>query len=168
MIWLLFKNCSKNKKSKTIKSDENYIQVNNSKSIIQELLPKLDIFNDLDTSNDNIFVMDKHFAYLSISDPYNEFKECTPEKTEAEKSVVIENDIEVIKEIDDLEANIEDAMVINNRFSKVTEKHLKSLQCPFTWDFEPEVWKKNVANRIEKKYGKYNTNISSVRFSFEK
>ncbi|XP_027838354.2 uncharacterized protein LOC114120598 [Aphis gossypii] len=168
MIWLLFKNCSKNKKSKTIKSDENYLQVNNSKSIIQELLPKLDIFNDLDTSNDNIFVTDKHFAYLSISDPYNEFKNCTPEKTEAEKSVVIENDIEVIKEIDDLEANIEDAMVINNRFSKVSEKHLKSLQCPFTWDFEPEVWKKNVANRIEKNYGKYNTNISSVRFSFEK
>lgn len=168
MIWLLFKNCSKNKKSKTIKSEENYLQVNDSKSIIEELLPKLDIFNDLDTSNDNIFVTEKHFAYLSISDPYNEFKERTPEKTEDEKSVVIENNIEVINEIDDLEANIEDAMIINNRFSKVTEKHLKSLQCPFTWDFEPEVWKKNVANRIEKKYGKYNTNISAVTFSFEK
>jgi len=168
MIWLLFKNCSKNKKSKTIKSDDNYIQVNNSKSIIKELLPKLDVFDDLDTSNDNVFVLDKHFTYLSIVDPYNEFKESTLEKTEVDKFVVIENDSEVINEIDDLEASIKDAMAINNRFGKVTEKHLKSLQCPFTWDLEPEVWKKNIANRIEKKYGKYNTNISSVRFSFEK
>ncbi|XP_026823304.1 uncharacterized protein LOC113561210 [Rhopalosiphum maidis] len=168
MIWLFFKNCSKNKKSKTIKSDDNYLQVNNSKSIINELLPKLDVFDDLDTSNDNVFFMDKHFAYLSIVDPYNEFKESTPEKTEADKSVVIENESEEINEVDDLEASIKDAMVINNRFGKVTQKHLKSLQCPFTWDLEPEVWKKNIANRIEKKYGKYNTNISSVRFSFEK
>ncbi|XP_025200273.1 uncharacterized protein LOC112598130 [Melanaphis sacchari] len=168
MIWLFFKNCCRNKKNKTIKSDENYLQVNNSKSIIKELLPKLDVFNDLDTRNDNVFVTDKHFAYLSIFDPYNEYKEFTTEKTEADKFVVIENDIEVINEIDDLKTGIEEAMVTNKKFGKITEKKLKSLHCPFTWNFEPEVWKKKIDNRIEKKYGKYNTNICSVRFSFEK
>jgi len=167
MIWLLFKSCSRIKKSKTIKSDENYMKVNNSKAIIKELLPKLDIFNDLEACNDKVFVTDKHFAYLSMFDPYNEFKELAPEITGTEQ-VVIENDIVVINEIDNLEANIEDSIIINNRFSRVTGKHLKALQCPFTWDFEPEVWKKNIVNRIEKKYGKYNMNISSVKFSFEK
>lgn len=167
MIWLLFKSCSRNKKSKTIKSDENYMKVNNSKAIIKDLLPKLDVFNDLEACNDNVFVTDKHFAYLSIFDPYNEFKELTPEITATEQ-VVIENDNTVINEIGNLEVSTEDSMVINNRFSRVTEKHLKTLQCPFTWDFESAVWKKNIVNRIEKKYGKYNTNISSVRFSFEK
>jgi len=168
MIWLLFKSCSRNKKSKTIKSDENYMKVNNSKEIIKELLPKLDIFNDLEACNDNVFVTDKHFAYLSILDPYNEFKDLTPEITAMADQMVIENDNAVTNEIGNLEARIEDSVVINNRFSRVTEKHLKTLQCPFTWDFEPEVWKKNIVNRIEKKYGKYNMNISSVRFSFEK
>jgi len=150
-----------------MKSDENYMKVNNSKEIIKELLPKLDVFNDLEACNHKVFVTDKHFAYLSIFDPYNEFKELTPETTVTEH-VVIENDIVVINEIENLEANTDDSMVVSSRFSRVTEKHLKALQCPFTWDFESEMWKKNIVNRIEKKYGKYNTNISSVKFSFEK
>lgn len=168
MIWLLFKSCSRNKRSKTIKSDENYMKVNNSKEIIKELLPRLDVFNDLEACNDNVFVTDKHFAYLSILDPYNEFKELTPEITAVADQVVIENDNAETSQIGNLEARIEDSVVINSRFSRVTENHLKTLQCPFTWNFEPEVWKKNIVNRIEKKYGKYNMNLSSVRFSFEK
>ncbi|CAI6362031.1 unnamed protein product [Macrosiphum euphorbiae] len=168
MIWLLFKSCSRNKRSKTIKSDENYMKVNNSKEIIKELLPRLDVFNDLEACNDNVFVTDRHFAYFSILDPYNEFKELTPEITAVADQVVIENDNAETSQIGNLEARIEDSVVINSRFSRVTENHLKTLQCPFTWNFEPEVWKKNIVNRIEKKYGKYNMNLSSVRFSFEK
>lgn len=169
MIWLLFKNCSKKKKTKTIKSAEkNEMQVNNSKTIIKELLPKLDVFNELNACDDNcVFITDKHFAYLSIVDPYNEFKEYTPEITVADK-VIIENGISVVNEIDDLEDGIEDAFNVFSKHTKVTQANLKSLQCPFTWDFEPEVWNKNIVNRIEKKYGKFNMNIPSNGFSFER
>lgn len=163
MIWLLFKNCGKTK-SKSVKFNEVKRTNNNPNKILKELLPKLDVFDDLDCeSNENVtFVTDTHFACLSIIDTYNRVKETIPE-------VAKDDQDSKISRVNDLENGIEAIMVINNRCAFVTEKHLKTLQCPFNWDLEPELLKINILNRIEHKYGIYNTNIiSRAKFSFER
>lgn len=165
MIWLLFKNCGKTK-SKSTKFNEMKQTNNNPNKILKELLPKLDVFDDLDCeSNENVtFVTDTHFACLSVIDTYHRIKETIPEVTKDDQD-------SIINQVNDLENGIETAMGINNtgRCTKVMEKHLKTLQCPFNWDLEPETSKTNILNRIEHKYGIYNTNITSrAKFSFER
>lgn len=162
MIWLLFKNCRKNKSAKSEKKNG----TDDPKKIVGELLSELDVFDDPAHCGDKIFVTDTHFTCLSVVDPYNEIEMAIRKIIEADQQNGIEND--TTRETDDLEDGIETAMMINNRCAKVTEKLLKSLQCPFTWNLEPCAWKQNVVQRIKNKYGKHNTNMSSVKFSFEK
>lgn len=155
MIWLIFKKCRKNK-SKPEKSNDSS-QVEDPKKILRELLPKLDVLNDLSTCGDNVYLLDKHFEYLSVIDPYHEDRESISEITD--------QDIHKTNSSND---SLEDNLIINNRCTKVTEKQLNSLQCPFTWNFEANVWNKNVTNRIEIKHGKQNIDISAKKFSLEK
>lgn len=160
MIWSIFKNCSKNKSSKSDKVDKTK-RANNPNKVIREFLSKLDEIHGSDQFDDNVFITDRHFDCLSVLDPNisnNEFEES--------ECNIVENG--VVKAADGLEENIE-AIAISNRCTIVTEQHLKSLQCPFTWILEPaDLWRKNIVNRMENKYGKYNMNISSTRFSFER
>lgn len=168
MIWLIFKNCRKNK-NKSIESDDTKQIVPSSKQIVQELLLEFDTVNDLSECNNDLFSTEQHFDYLSLIDPYHEIKESIPKKAIllTDQQDVTENN--TVFEMVNLEDNIEVAtMMINNRCIKVTEKHLESLQCPFTWNLEPDVWKTNIVDHVENKYGKYNMNISSITFSFEK
>lgn len=167
MIWQIFKNCRKNK-DKSVKSDETK-PVSNSKQIIQELLLEFDaLINDL--SNNDMFSTEQHFDYLSVIDPYNRVKESIPKTAilTEHQDIVIENN--TVFEMVNLDDNIDAAaMIINNRCNKVTEKHLQLLQCPFTWNLESDVWKTNIIDHIENKYGKYNVNIKSpITFSLEK
>lgn len=169
MIWLLFKSCGK-KKRKSEKSADKAKQipyVNNSKTIIQEVLPEIDVvFNDLgECAHNKVFVTEKHFAYMSVIDNK---KEDGDNKSIFEIIEVEPHAIDDKDEVNSLGDDIDAAMVINNRCTKVTEKHLKSLQCPFTWDLTPDEWEKDIVNRIENKYGKYNTSFHSITFSFEK
>lgn len=167
MIWLLFKNCCNKNKNKSRKPDETREGTNDLNKIIGELLPKLDVFDDPARGEDEIFVTDTHFACLSIVDPYDDTEEALQEIVEADQNP-IEKDT-TTWEIDDLDDTVGTTLMINNRCTKVTEKHLKSLQCPFTWDLGPRVWKQNFVHRVVNKYGKHNTTTtSSVKFSFEK
>lgn len=161
MIWSIFKKCSKNK-SKSVKSNDTN-PVNNSKKLIQELQPKLEVLNDFNSRDDTIYVSDRHFDYLSVVDPYHEVRESISVISEVDQDV-IENDVGNMEK----KNGLEDTLIINNRCTKVTEKQLKSLQCPFTWNFESNVWNKNMMSRIENKYGKYNMDISVTKFSLEK
>lgn len=164
MIWSIFKNCSKNKSTKSNGEDKTKL-VNNSKQIIRELLNKLDAVHELDQFDDNVFITDKYFDCLSILDPNSEVNNETGKLNKTEHGI-IKND--VIKTADDFEENIE-SILINNRCYAVTEKHLKSLQCPFTWISEPNgFWNENIVNRMENKYGKFYTKTSSITFSFER
>lgn len=165
MIWSIFKNCSKSK-SKAINVEKTK-QVKNPQKIIQEFLLKLDAFHGLDGFDDKVFITDKHFACLSIFDSSKQFKESSSTTNLIETVHGV-----IVKKVDDLEESIENTL-INNRCTVSTtivviEEQLKSLECPFTWNLEPDTWNKNIINRIENKYGKYNINISSIKFSFEK
>lgn len=169
MIWLLFKSCGK-KKRKSEKADDETKQVpqaNNSKKIIQEVLTGVDVvFNDLDEcAHNKVFVTEKHFACLSVVDnkKENEVNESILEIIEVEPDVIDDKD-----EMDYLGDDMDAAMIINNRYTRVTEKNLKSLQCPFTWDLKPDDWENDIVNRVENKYGNYNTSHHSITFSFEK
>lgn len=46
------------------------------------------------------------------------------------------------------------------------QKKLNDLQCPFTWNLKSN--KKNGIELIENKYGQYNLDISSPKFTFER
>uniref|UniRef100_A0A2S2RB26 Uncharacterized protein n=1 Tax=Sipha flava TaxID=143950 RepID=A0A2S2RB26_9HEMI len=165
MIWLIFKNCSRNK-SKSVKSTD-IINVNNSKQIIQELLREFDAIDDLSECDNTIFSTELHFNYLSVVEPFYNEEESIPKMEMNGHQNVFENN--TVFEMADLENDIDAAtMIINRRCNKVTEKHLKLLQCPFTWNLESGVWKTNIIDHIKNKYGKYNMNISSITFSLEK
>lgn len=164
MIWLIFKNCSRNK-NKSIKSADT-IKTNNSKQIIQELLQEFDAIDDLNDCDNVIFSTEQHFDYLSVVEPYHDEKESIPKITMNGHQDVIENNI--VFEMADLDNDLDAAAIINSRCNKITEKHLELLQCPLTWNLESDVWKTNIIDHIENKYGKYNMNISSITFSFEK
>lgn len=158
MIWLIFKKCRKSK-SKPEKSNDSS-RVEDPRKILREILPKLDVLNDLNTCGDNVYLLDKHFEYLSVVDTYHESIESITEITG--------QDVDKTNSSNDIDLDIEDTLIINNRCTKVTEKQLNSLQCPFTWNFEANVWNKNVTNRVENKYGKFNMDISAKKFSLEK
>lgn len=164
MIWLFFKNCCKTK-NKSTKTDKIKRMNNKPRKILKDLLPRLDVFDYLDCNRDEnvTFVTDTHFACLSVIDTCQRVKETISEVTKDDQDGLI-------NQINDLENNMETAIVNNNRCAKVTEEHLKTLQCPFTWDLEPDVSKTNIVDRIKRKYGIYNTNISPSRdkFSFER
>lgn len=163
MIWLLFKNCGKTKR-KSAKFDEMKRTKNNPNKILKDLLPKLDVLDDLDCeSGENVtFVTDMHFACLSVIDTYYRVNETILKITK-------DDQYDTINQLNDLENDIQTVMTINNRCAKVTEKHLKTLQCPFTWDLESNMLKTNILNRIEYKYGIYNTDITSrAKFSLER
>lgn len=167
MIWLIFKKCCN---SKSVKPDE-AIPVRNPKKIIKELLSELDVVNDLDEHDDRIFITDKHFASLSVIDSHNNIKESVIEIFESDQETIENfNSSDNIKnKMNKVEDVLDATVIINNRCTKITEIHLKSLQCPFTWDLEPNVWGKNIVNRIENKYGKFNMKMdSSLDFSFER
>lgn len=166
MIWLLFKNCGrcKNKSPKSDQPEQRAIK--SSKKVLQELLAEFDSVGDVDRCDGRVFVTDAHFACLSVVDPRREVNGSIAEIVDARPETA-ENGI--MAAVDEQEDSIEAAMTMNKTRTKVTENHLKTLQCPFTWKFESGAWNTNVVGRIEKKYGKYNTDISSaVQFSFEK
>lgn len=158
MIWLIFKKCRKNNNKPVKSNDSNQVKpVEDPKNVLRDLLSKLDVLYNLNTCNYNVYLLEKHFEYLSIVDPYHEVRESIPEITyQGEDKMNNSND------------SLEDTLIINNRCSKVTKKQLNSLQCPFTWNFESNVWNKNVADCIENKYGKFNMDMSIKKFSLEK
>lgn len=167
MIWSLFKPCGKNKK-KSNKPDDT--PNNNPNRLARELLPRLDVLDVNDDSADGqlVFVTDTHFACLSVIDTAgHRVGETTGTVHETTASTA--NDVNRDDDIDILGIN---SLTVNNRRGvRVTENHLKSLQCPFTWcvlDTDP--WMKHcVISHVQKKYGKYNTDIRiSSTFSLEK
>lgn len=155
MIWLIFKKCRKSK-SKPEKSN-GLNQTADPKKILRELLPKLDVLYDLNTCSDYVYLLDKHFEYLSVVDPYREVGESVSEISD-----------QAIDKMNSSNDSLEDTLIINNRCTKVTEKQLNSLQCPFTWNFKSNVWNKNVVNCIKNKYGPFKMDISVKKFSLEK
>lgn len=163
----IFKKCGKNK-SKSIKLNKtNQVNINQARQILRELLPKLDAIEESYEHDDTIFITDKHFDFLSVTNPYHDLDKSNTEIFATDQDI-IENDTFHEDILNELENSIEAALIINNRCIKVTEKHLKSLQCPFTWDLRLDTWSNNIVNQVENKYGKYNTNISSSSFSLKR
>lgn len=165
MIWLLFKNCRKKKNEYADYTDPPKTAVH-GKRVLRDVLARLDALRPHD-DNDNgggVYITDRHFDSLSVSG-------CNGTRQDSTGITVVEGHLE--DDPEDAPGTEEEPEVnlANRRSTKVSEKLLRTLQCPLAWtkidDFD---WNKNVVSHIQNKYGNYNTTdiVSSAKFSFEK
>ncbi|XP_050544978.1 uncharacterized protein LOC126907616 isoform X2 [Daktulosphaira vitifoliae] len=146
------------KKSKNTSKNISSEIVNIAREGVEKLLQELEKSN----------VQNEPHVTSNIDSPYNEVVCLSQAMTINDNDESIDSCSEIgndsISEINSEENNMPSSS--DDYSQSDILKKLNDLQCPFTWNLKSN--KKHIIEHIENKYGKYNLDISSSKFTFER